>query len=108
MDLQKTPTVVKICSFRSMLLSFLIFPQQNLSTSKKAVTIITKSNHSDHMLPLCLVNGILPFDELILLGKLLFMHSIAFFYSLLSLTGVWCKNDDSNVGYQLCNTVDIV
>jgi hypothetical protein len=91
-----------------MLLSFPISLNRIYLLQKKAVRIITKSNHSNHTLPFCLANRISPFDELILLGKLLFMHSMAFNYALPSLTGVWCKNDDSDVGYQLCNTVDIV
>jgi hypothetical protein len=69
---------------------------------KKSIRIINKSKPSAHTTPLFLDSHILPFEKLVMLNKLLFMHSIAFNYALFHLL-ILGKNDSREIEYQLRN-----
>jgi hypothetical protein len=60
---------------------------------KKAVRIITYSRYNDHTAPLFANLAILPYDKIIEISKLMFMHSIE-------------KNSDHNTGHVLRNEND--
>ena len=70
---------------------------------KKAIRIITKSRALSHTDPLFLDTHILPFDKLLTLNKLLFMHSIAYNYTPLSFREIWLTNGTRNNEYNLRN-----
>jgi hypothetical protein len=70
---------------------------------KKAITIISKSGYNDHTTPLFLENKALPFDKLITLHRLLFMHSIAYEYAPPTFNNTWIRNNARNVGHDLRN-----
>jgi hypothetical protein len=70
---------------------------------KKAIRIISKAGYNDHTTPLFLENKVLPFDKLIMLHRLLFMHSIAYEYAPPTFNNTWVKNTARNVGHNLCN-----
>ncbi len=70
---------------------------------KKAIRIISKAHYNAHTTPLFLENKILPFDKLITLHRLLFMHSIAYKYAPPTFNNSWIKNNARNVGHNLRN-----
>jgi hypothetical protein len=70
---------------------------------KKAIRIITKSKALTHTPPLFLNSHILPFEKLLILNKLLFMHSIAYNYAPTSFNGTWPTNQNRNNDYNLRN-----
>jgi hypothetical protein len=70
---------------------------------KKAIRIITKSKSLAHTSPLFLDNNILPFEKLLTLNKLLFMHSIAFKYAHSSFSDTWPTNNNRDNDYNLRN-----
>ncbi len=70
---------------------------------KKAIRVISKVNYNTHTTPLFLENKILPFDKLIKLHKLLFMHSIAYEYAPATFENTWTKNNTRNTGHDLRN-----
>jgi len=59
---------------------------------KKAIRIITSSNHTAHTAPLFAQLQILPYELIIKQAKLLFMHSIEYSYAPASFLGIWTKN----------------
>jgi hypothetical protein len=70
---------------------------------KKAVRVISKANYNAHSTPLFLENKILPFDKLIKLHRLLFMHSIAYEYAPATFENTWTKNNTRDTGHVLRN-----
>jgi hypothetical protein len=81
-------------------------PQTSLNkifTLQKKAIRITKSRALSHTDPLFLNIHILPFDKLLTLNKLLFMHSIAYNYAPLSFREIWQTNGTRNNEYNLRN-----
>jgi hypothetical protein len=74
-----------------------------LLLQKKAIRIIYNSHYNAHTTPLFLENKILPFDKLIKLHRLLFMHSIAYDYAPTTFANTWTKNNARNTGHDLRN-----
>jgi hypothetical protein len=74
-----------------------------LLLQKKAIRIISKAHYNAHTIPLFLANKILPFDKLIQLHRLLFMHSIAYDYAPITFENTWIKNNARNTGHDLRN-----
>jgi hypothetical protein len=74
-----------------------------LVLQKKAVRVISKASYNAHTTPLFLVNKILPFDKLIRLHRLLFMHSIAYEYAPATFENSWTKNNTRDIGHVLRN-----
>jgi hypothetical protein len=70
---------------------------------KKAIRIITNAHYNEHTIPLFLANKILPFDKLIYLHRLLFMHSVAYDYAHPTFDNTWTKNNTRNTGHELRN-----
>jgi hypothetical protein len=70
---------------------------------KKAIRIISRAQYNAHTIPLFLINKILPLDKLILLHRLLFMHSIAYEYAPVTFASTWVKNNTRNIGHDLRN-----
>ncbi len=52
-----------------------------LTMQKKAIRIVTNAPYNSHTNPLFLEINVLPFDKLITLNRLLFMHAIAYNYA---------------------------
>jgi hypothetical protein len=74
-----------------------------LLLQKKAIRIISNSHYNAHTTPLFLEHKILPFDKLIKLHRLLFMHSIAYDYAPKTFENTWTKNNARNTGHDLRN-----
>jgi hypothetical protein len=74
-----------------------------LLLQKKAIRIISKAHYNAHTTPLFLENKIIPFDKLIKLHRLLFMHSIAYDYAPATFVNTWTKNNARNTGHDLRN-----
>jgi hypothetical protein len=74
-----------------------------VTLQKKAIRIISKAHYNDHTTPLFLVNRILPFEKLIYLHRLLFMHAIAYDYAHPTFDNTWTKNNTRNIGHDLRN-----
>jgi hypothetical protein len=70
---------------------------------RKAIRIITKSSYNDHTGPLFLSLRILPFDKIIQLNRLLFMHSVTYSYAPLSFHDTWSLNENRDLNYDLRN-----
>jgi hypothetical protein len=70
---------------------------------KKSIRIITGSGRYAHTEELFLNNRILTFEKIILLNKLLFMHSIAYNYAPQSFVNIRQKNYARETGYNLRN-----
>lgn len=70
---------------------------------KKAIRIITKSHYNAHTTPLFSSLNILPFEKIIHLNQLLFMHSIHYSYSHTSFNNVWMLNNERNHDHTLRN-----
>ncbi len=70
---------------------------------KKAIRTISNAQYNAHTNPLFLANRILPFEKLIVLNRLLFMHSIAYDFAPLTFENVWLKNAARNTGHDLRN-----
>ncbi len=63
---------------------------------KKAIRIITHSNHNALTNTLFYEQGILPFDKIIIFSKYMFMHAIAYNYNIESFNNVWMTNQQHN------------
>jgi hypothetical protein len=70
---------------------------------KKAIRIISHAHYNDHTTPLFLANRVLPFEKLIYLHRLLFMHSVAYDYAHPTFENTWTKNNMCNTGHDLRN-----
>jgi hypothetical protein len=70
---------------------------------KKAIWIVDNKRYNDHTAPIFKKFEILPFDKLIKLPKLKFMHAVTYNYSPTSFTGVWATNDDRLLDITLRN-----
>jgi hypothetical protein len=70
---------------------------------KKAIRIIDNKKYNDHTAPIFKKLEILPYDKLIKLAKLKFMHAVTYNYSPTSFTGVWATNDDRQLDITLRN-----
>jgi hypothetical protein len=55
---------------------------------------MTNSDYNDHTNPLFFEHKILPFDKLLTLNRLLFIHSIASNYPPPIFTDTWLRNED--------------
>jgi hypothetical protein len=64
---------------------------------KKAIRLISNSKYNAHINPLFAENGVLPFDKLITLNRLLFMHSIAYNYAPQTFSNTWLTNAERNI-----------
>jgi hypothetical protein len=73
---------------------------------KKAVRIITHSRYNDHTAPLFANLAILPYEKIIEMSKLMFMHSIEYNYAPCAFANTWQKNSDRNTGHVLRNEND--
>ncbi len=70
---------------------------------KAIIRTISNAQYNAHSNPLFLANRILPFDKLIVLNRLLFMHSIAYDYAPPTFKNIWLKNAARNTGHHLRN-----
>ncbi len=70
---------------------------------KKAIRIIDNNRYNDHTAPIFKKFEILPYDKLIKLAKLKFMHAVTDNYSPTSFTGAWATNDDRQLDITLRN-----
>jgi len=77
-----------------------------IKIQKKAIRIITNSPYNAHTNPLFSELNILPFNSLIKLAQLSFMHSIAYNYAPKSFERTWQKNIDRDPAYNLRNAND--
>jgi hypothetical protein len=75
---------------------------------KKAIRIISNADYNAHSNPLFFQNGVLPIDQILTYSKLMFMHTVAFNYSLESFSGVWPRNNQRNLDMNLRNATDFV
>ncbi len=73
---------------------------------KKAIRSISPANYNDHTAPLFYKAKILPFEKVIDLRKMLFMHSIHYKYSHASFANTWKKNDQRGIDPTLRNLTD--
>lgn len=84
--------------------------QQNINkvtlAQKKAIRIINFAKYNDHTSPLFIENRILPFEKIIYLQKLLFMHAVHNNYSPPSFVNIWPKNETRNLSQNLRNSND--
>jgi hypothetical protein len=71
---------------------------------KKAIHIVANAPYNPHTNPLFLENNVLPFDKLITLNRLLFMHAIAYNYAPNTFANIWLTNAERNTGHDLRNT----
>jgi hypothetical protein len=60
---------------------------------KKAIRLMTNSRYNAHTAELFLINNILPFDQILKQGRLIFMHAINFNYAPVSFRNIWIKNE---------------
>ena len=70
---------------------------------KKAIRIITKAKINEHTSPLFKLCKILPFEQLCLQAKLLFMHSIHYNYAPHSFSNTFPTNQIRNIEHNLRN-----
>lgn len=75
---------------------------------KKAIRIINLAKYNEHTAPLFYNSKILPFEKLIELNKLLFMHSIHFNYCHSSFLNIWPKNNLRVTDHSLRNQTDFI
>ena len=83
-------------SYCPVILSTLSASNQKIlfKVQKKAIRIMTGSNYNDHTGPLFFQHKILPLNQLLKQGKLIFMHSIYYGYAPKSFSNTWRKNND--------------
>jgi len=74
-----------------------------LLLQKKAIRIVSKAKYRDHTAPLFHSLNILPFDKIITMHKMTFMHSIHYEYAHSSFNNVWVKNISFERTYNLRN-----
>jgi len=70
---------------------------------KKAVRIVTNSKYNAHTNPLFFQHKILPFEKIIKMAKLQFMHSIYYEYAPVSFVNTWTKNNVRSLNQNLRN-----
>ena len=75
---------------------------------KKAIRIITKSKANEHTGPLFKSCKILPFEQLCLQAKLLFMHSIHYNYAPPSFSNTFPTNQVRNIEHNLRNQHEFI
>jgi hypothetical protein len=75
---------------------------------KKAIRIITKSNATEHTLPLFINLNILPYDKILLYNSLCLMHSIQYNYAPKSFVNMFAQNNARNINYELRNVNELV
>ena len=75
---------------------------------KKAIRIITKSKANEHTGPLFKSSKILPFEQLCLQAKLLFMHSIHYNYAPPSFSNTFPTNQVRNIEHNLRNQHEFI
>ena len=73
---------------------------------KKAIRIITKSKNREHTGPLFEKLKILPYEKILFMSKINFMHSVRYKYSPESFQSTWQLNENRNVEYVLRNAMD--
>ena len=64
---------------------------------------MTGSNYNAHTLPLFSQHKVLPFEKILKMGKLKFMHSVYFKYSPKSFLSTWTRNNERNLSQTLRN-----
>jgi hypothetical protein len=74
-----------------------------LIMQKKAIRTVTNAPYNAHTNPLFLELNVLPFDKLITLNRLLFMHAIAYNYAPKTFDNTWLTNAERNIGHDLRN-----
>ncbi len=74
-----------------------------LIMQKKAIRTVTNAPYNAHTNPLFLELNVLPFDKLITLNRLLFMHAIAYNYAPKTFDNTWITNAERNIGHDLRN-----
>jgi hypothetical protein len=74
-----------------------------LTMQKKAIRIVTNAPYNSHTNPLFLETNVLPFNKLITLNRLLFMHAIAYNYAPKTFANIWVTNAERNIGHDLRN-----
>jgi len=74
-----------------------------LLLQKKAIRLVAKAKNRDHTAPLFHSLNILPFDKLITLQNMTFMHSIHYEYAHTSFSNIWLKNNSIERAYSLRN-----
>jgi len=70
---------------------------------KKALRIITQSTYNAHTGPICIALNILPFNKIITLAQMLFMHSIEYNYAPSSFNNIWRKINERELNVTLRN-----
>ena len=70
---------------------------------KKAIRLISKANYRDHTAPLFHLHNILPFDKILTMHRMTFMHSIHYEYAHTSFNNIWTKNSNTDRAYNLRN-----
>jgi hypothetical protein len=84
------------CTLQSNITSIILL-------KKKAIRTISKAHYNAHTTPLLLANQVLPFDKLIMLHRLLVMHSIAYDNAPSTFENTLTKNNTRNTGHNLRN-----
>jgi hypothetical protein len=73
------------------------------TVQKKAIRLITKSRYNAHTGPLFKQHNILPYDKIILQGKLHLMHAVEYNYAPSSFGDIWTKNAVRHAEHNLRN-----
>jgi hypothetical protein len=68
---------------------------------KKAIRTITNSRYNDHTSPLFIQHKILPFEKILKLSNLKFMHSIVYNYAPKSFNTIWTRNNERQRNHNL-------
>ena len=81
--------------------------QKKMKTlQKKAIRTITKSKSHEHTEPLFKQLGILPYEKIVQMSKLHFMHAVRYKYAPDTFQSTWQLNSNRNVEYELRNATD--
>ena len=73
---------------------------------KKAIRTITKSKSREHTEPLFKQLKILPFDKIVQMSKINFMHAVRYKYAPDTFHSTWQLNEDRNLDYEMRNATD--
>jgi hypothetical protein len=79
-----------------------------LKLQKKAIRIVCNAKNNAHTNTLFYEQGILPFDKIIILSKLMFMHAIAYNYNIESFNNIWHTNQHRNLDMELRNVNEFI
>jgi hypothetical protein len=79
-----------------------------LKLQKKAIRIVCNAKNNAHTNNLFYEQGILPFDKIIKLNKLMFMHAIAYNYNIESFNNIWHTNQHRNLDMELRNVNEFI